>query len=179
MPSDEEQGLLAAHARAERVHAARVDAQPGNCCLHDARHPREVFDLSGIAPGEAFESPALAVGIDDCEWTERGEVPPAIDVLLGRDAPAAGGGDQRERWVVARPVPVREYDVRGSAIAVVGAVVDRDDPHLHSFPAVPARRTRRRAEAGEGEHDRQATQTHPSHRAMMPDARKSGQRGIP
>ena len=162
MAGDEKQRLLAAHARPERVYAPWIDAQPGDHCRHDARHSCQVLDLTWIAPGEAFEPPALALRIDDCKRAECGQVPPAIDVLLGRDAPPVGRDDQWKRRIVAGPVPTRQHDVGGSAIPVMGAVVDGDDPHLHGFPVVSARRPGCR---GEREQHCQATQTRPSHRS--------------
>src|SRR5207248_749236 len=65
MAGEEKQRLLAAHARPERVYAPWIDAQPGDHCRHDARHSCQVLDLTWIAPGEAFEPPALALGVDD------------------------------------------------------------------------------------------------------------------
>ena len=101
MTCGEQQGLLAAHARAERIDALRFDSQPRNGPANDLRHPGEVLDLPGVTPGKASESAALPLRVHDRERAERRQVAPASDVLLGRDAASMRRDDERQRWIVA------------------------------------------------------------------------------
>ena len=50
MAGDEEEGLLAAHAPADRVDTVRVDVHPRQRELDDLRHAGEVVDLAGASP---------------------------------------------------------------------------------------------------------------------------------
>src|SRR2546425_9936210 len=120
MPCGEQQRLLAAHARAERVDALRFDSQPRNRAPNDLRHPGEVLDLTGVAPGEASQSAALPLWIHDRERAEQRDVAPAIDVLLGRDAASVWRDDERQRRIVTGAVPVRQDHVSRAAVTVVG-----------------------------------------------------------
>ena len=134
MACDEQQRLLSAHARAERIDAVRLDLQPRNRAAYELRHAGEVLDLSGIAPGEALEPPALSLRVDDGERAQCRQVAPAVDVLLCRDAASVRRDDERQRRIIAGPVPVRQYDVRRAAVTVVRLVVERHDFHPDLIP---------------------------------------------
>ena len=95
MARDEQQGLLSAHARAERVDPRTVEAEPGDRVADDLRHAREVVDLPGVAPGEIGEPSSLALGIHHGEGPERRQVAPALHVLQRRDTAPVRRDDQR------------------------------------------------------------------------------------
>ena len=71
MPADEKKRLLSAHAAADRVHALRVDSQPGAGLAEDRRHPREVVDLTPPAPGVERKASSHSAGTDDGERPAR------------------------------------------------------------------------------------------------------------
>ena len=106
-PRNEQKSLLASHAAADRVDATGIDSQPRDRAPEDVRHSCEVPDLSGVAPGEEGQRPALPFGIDDCERAERGKVVPTPCVRPRSDPAPMWRDDERDRWVV--PTRHRKY----------------------------------------------------------------------
>jgi hypothetical protein len=125
----------------------------------DLRHPRQVGDLPGIAPGVEPELASFSVRRDEHEPVAAGKVAPDAGVRLGADAATVRRDDERERPVQIGQVG-REQDDRVPQDAVVRDV--RDGELLHERMFVGRRRDprmrgrRREEERGEREGDCQA-----------------------
>ena len=84
MASGEEQRLLTSHRAADRVDTVPLDIDAVSLC--DRRHPGQVGDLAGGAPGVEPEPPALPGRVDDREVASPRQVAEEAGVLAGRDA---------------------------------------------------------------------------------------------
>src|SRR5205085_4202668 len=96
---DEEERLLAAHALADGVDPAALEAKPRERASRERRHAGEVGDLARIAPREEDEPAPLSLRADQREAASRGEVPPEQDVLRGPDAAPVRRAGERDRRV--------------------------------------------------------------------------------
>src|SRR5262249_9952616 len=77
----------------------------------------------------------------------RGEVAPEVDVGACRDATAVWRDHEGDRRIAVRPVPARQQHVGGPRLAVPGAVVDPEQPHVRG-QAVPCDERRDDARGG-------------------------------
>ena len=80
--------LLAAHAPAEGIDAARVDVHPRQGEPDDLRHPGEIGDLTRRAPRVVVEAATLAVGTHHAEAADRRQLAPELHVRPAGDAAA-------------------------------------------------------------------------------------------
>ena len=145
---DEQEHLLAAHAAADGIHAAALDAEPRERALHDRGHPREVGDLSGIAPRVERQHASLSFRVDDREAPDRGQVSPQARVRARGHAAAVRRHDERQPRIAVRSVPARQHDVGVPQAAVVRAV--RDRPRADELLAGELRAERGRRQRGHG-----------------------------
>src|SRR5205823_5806213 len=74
MPGRQQQGLLPAHASAERVDLRALDSDPRQGAGEDLRHPGQVLDLACGPPRVPRQAAALTVRTDDGERSLAGEV---------------------------------------------------------------------------------------------------------
>ena len=152
---EQEKRFLSAHAAAERVHAMTLDPQPGDGSFREQRHPREVANLPGVAPGEEPQLTALTFGIDDGEAAARGQVSPPPNVRPRADTPPVRRDDQRYRGMLLRPVPGGQDQVRPPRQPVMSPVVDRQNTHCRSGLTSEGATGKHRGDRGEnGAYDR-------------------------
>ena len=125
MAADQEQRLVAAHAAADGIDAARGDAEPGQRPGDDVRHPREVVDLPAVSPRVQGQPAAHASGTHDGEVAGAGSPPQQLRVGQRPDAPPVRRDHERQRRrVVVRSITRRDQDERRAPDPVVRAVVD-------------------------------------------------------
>ncbi len=130
MAREQEERLLATHARPHRIDAPAVDAEPRHGLRENLRHACEIFDLARVAPREATEPAAVPLGVDDREASARRQVAPEAHVLAaGDDAAAVRGDHERQRAARARPIRRGQEEEGAAPDPVVGPVRDGDDAY--------------------------------------------------
>jgi len=125
---DEQERLLAAHARPDRVDPILLDPEPRERPLDPGGHSGEIVDRAVPSPGVAREHPALPLRADDRERPERGQTAPEAEVVVRGDPAAVRGDHQRDRRITSASVPAGNDDERRSTRPIPRVVRDDDRP---------------------------------------------------
>ena len=162
MACEQEQSLLAAHAPAERVDAALVDVHPRKGSVDDRRHLGQVVDLSGRSPRVTRKAAALTLRAEHGKRALRRQSAPKRRVRERADTTPVRRDDEGNRGIVRRPVPGRQQQIRLAPRSVVGAVLDRRDPHAPFRRRGSGRQRRRRDERRDDCRDESEREAHGS-----------------